>query len=142
MKAATIRPCRRAVIVFSIIGGVIAIPGFHAFFWLGDIRGALIVAAGAGFASWYLIGLRISWDEEKLIYRQPFPVRRIAFRDISRFSTKRPQNYRGFVPVQSLSIYSGSSKRPVIVINTKPFSADDIKKLKMRLEEAASRNSL
>jgi hypothetical protein len=129
-----IRPSRVAVLILGVIGLVICLPGIDAV-RLGQWQGFAFILVGGVFAIVPASRYLISWDEDALVYRGLILTRRIRFCEVKKFDVHGPAFNSRFGPTLGLSIFSASSKEPVMTINIKPFARQDIARLINKLKE-------
>ncbi|WP_431825466.1 hypothetical protein [Burkholderia sp. F1] len=131
----TIKPSRLTVVIFCAIGGIIFLPGILAL-RLGQLDGIVSLLVGAPFVVVPLTRYRVSWDAETLVYHGLVGTRRVLFHDVKKFDICGSDAKSRFGPTFGLRIFTESSAKPVMTINVKPFSRQDLAQVVTRLNQA------
>jgi hypothetical protein len=130
----TIRPAPVTILIFVAIGLIISLPGIDAI-RLGEWPGLAFILVGFAIGAAPMSRFIISWDTDSLTYRGLISTRKIQFSEVREFHVHGPAFGDKFGPTLGLSIFSVSSDTPVMTINIKPFSRQDIARLTERLKQ-------
>lgn len=136
----TIRPSPLAFLIFSLIWGVLCLPGIDAI-RLGQWQGLLFIVIGGVITVGTISRYRISWNTEEIIYRGLLTTQCVRLSEIGKFDIHGPMLEKRFGPTLGLRIFSVKSDEPVMIVNIKPFARRDIKQLKLMLEKIVNRKT-
>jgi hypothetical protein len=132
-RVTTVKPGIGSCFIFGLFGLLPFVAGFDAV-RLGQWQAAItFISLGTAFAFGPACRYRISWDENWLRYRGLVSSKKVLFSDIERFDIGGPYYKYGLGPTVGLCILGHLSSEPVMIINIKPFSRKDIKRLVDRL---------